>query len=259
MSAPPPCRGKLPCRAGAPRRTCACRREPHRRPPAALVAEHRFTATMSDTAKAALPATAPAALVANAPILDAAEITTARMLLACGQAHLFEAWEPPGEADEKKHAFFDQVAALDEAYPGGLAAYIGRARKLLAAAGAGDNPLSGWTPSVPAAGAGLALEPGSEPFLAYESRGLEAAVGLGFVVTAGGLGERLGFSGIKLALPSEIATGTTVLNLYCAHILAYVVARASERGAGLTCLWHTTFAVARASERAQCSPPVDWT
>jgi hypothetical protein len=37
---------------------------------------------------------------------------------------------------------------------------------------------------------------------------------------AGGLGERLGFKGIKLSLPTEIATGTTQLQLYCAHIVA---------------------------------------
>ena len=151
-----------------------------------------------------LPATAPAALVANLPILDAAEVTTARMLLACGQAHLFEEWAPP-ETD----SFFDQVAALDEAYPGGLAAYIGRARSLLAAVREGENPLERWKPSVPPLSLGVALTPGSSAFAAAEASGLSAAVGLGFVVAAGGLGERLGFSDIKLALPSEIATGTT--------------------------------------------------
>ena len=167
-----------------------------------------------------LPPTAPDALVANLPILDAAEISTARMLLACGQAHLFKEWAPPDTDDAKKHSFFDQVAALDEAYPGGLAAYIGRARSLLAAVREGENPLERWTPSVPPASLGVTLTPGSSAFAAAEAKGLGAAVGLGFVVAAGGLGERLGFGGIKLALPSEIATGTTVLGLYCAHILS---------------------------------------
>ena len=172
---------------------------------------------MSSTSPA-LPANAPAPLTANLPLLDAAELALARMLLACGQAHLFSEWAPPGEADDAKHSFFDQVAALDEAYPGGLSSYIGRARKLLAASKAGDNPLEGWTPAVPASDVCTALEPGTDAFYAREERGLEAAVGLGFVVAAGGLGERLGFSGIKLALPCEIATGITVLGLYCAHI-----------------------------------------
>ena len=40
---------------------------------------------------------------------------------------------------------------------------------------------------------------------------MEAAADAAFVLVAGGLGERLGYSGIKLALPSESATGTCFL------------------------------------------------
>jgi UDP-N-acetylglucosamine pyrophosphorylase len=40
------------------------------------------------------------------------------------------------------------------------------------------------------------------------------------VLVAGGLGERLGYSGIKVALPTEITTGTTYIGLYCKEILA---------------------------------------
>ena len=35
-----------------------------------------------------------------------------------------------------------------------------------------------------------------------------------FVLVAGGLGERLGYGGIKVALPSESTTGTSYLQLY---------------------------------------------
>lgn len=41
-----------------------------------------------------------------------------------------------------------------------------------------------------------------------------------FVLVAGGLGERLGYSGIKIALPSESATGKSYLQLYAETILA---------------------------------------
>ncbi len=41
-----------------------------------------------------------------------------------------------------------------------------------------------------------------------------------FVLVAGGLGERLGFSGIKIALPTEQTTGRTYLQHYCESILA---------------------------------------
>ena len=37
-----------------------------------------------------------------------------------------------------------------------------------------------------------------------EEVGLGEALGLGFAVAAGGMGERLGYSGIKLDLPAEV-------------------------------------------------------
>ncbi len=53
-----------------------------------------------------------------------------------------------------------------------------------------------------------------------ERLGLAEASGTAFVLVAGGLGERLGYSGIKVALPTESATGTCYLQLYCESILA---------------------------------------
>ena len=40
------------------------------------------------------------------------------------------------------------------------------------------------------------------------------------MLVAGGLGERLGFSGIKVALPYQISTGDCYLQLYIGSILA---------------------------------------
>ncbi len=53
--------------------------------------------------------------------------------------------------------------------------------------------------------------------------GLAAAGHSAFVLVAGGLGERLGYSGIKLSLPAELATGRCFLQLYIEHILALQV------------------------------------
>jgi len=39
-------------------------------------------------------------------------------------------------------------------------------------------------------------------------------------LVAGGLGERLGYDGIKVALPIELATQKTFLEYYCQYILA---------------------------------------
>ena len=79
------------------------------------------------------------------------------------------------------------------------------------------NPLDGWTPSVPS---GVSLEPGTAAFDAKEVTGLPQLGSVGFVLVAGGLGERLGYSGIKIGLPCETTTGTTYLQLYCQQISA---------------------------------------
>jgi len=42
----------------------------------------------------------------------------------------------------------------------------------------------------------------------------------GFVLVAGGLGERLGYSGIKVALPTQMTTEMTYLELYCKQLLS---------------------------------------
>jgi len=140
------------------------------------------------------------------------------MLRALGQQHLFSKWAPRGSAVAAKRAMVAQLRVLNQNYPGGLVAYIGSARTLLGMAQRGENPIAGWTPSVPADG--HALEPGTEEFQGYEALGTLEAEGLGFVVPAGGLGERLGFSDVKFELPAETATGSTVLETYVGYILA---------------------------------------
>ena len=155
----------------------------------------------------------PEPLLANRPLLNPSEISLAKLLLKCGQSHLFAEWEPVGTADEKKHQFFAQLQSMHEAYPGGIEAYVQNARRLLAASAAGANPLEGWTPSVPLEGLGVQLTPGDAEFERYEKLGLEAAVHLAFAVPAGGLGERLGYSGVKFSLPAEISSGASVLQV----------------------------------------------
>ena len=67
---------------------------------------------------------------------------------------------------------------------------------------------------------GSVLNCRSEEFVELEEAGTVEAGKAAFVLVAGGLGERLGYSGIKLALPSESARGTCFLKLYAEHILA---------------------------------------
>ena len=92
-----------------------------------------------------------------------------------------------------------------------------------AAAAAGVNPFEGCVPSVPE---GERLDFGSDQFRELERAGVGAAADAAFVLVAGGLGERLGYSGIKVALPVESASGMCFLQLYIESILALGVRRA---------------------------------
>lgn len=120
--------------------------------------------------------------------------------------------------DSDEARLLKQLAAADAAYPGGLSAYITRARKLLRDAKAGVNPFKGYTVTVPE---GERLSPGTSAFLAAEEDGLKEVHSCAFVVVAGGLGERLGYSGIKLSLPIESSTGMTYIEYYCRWIRAF--------------------------------------
>ncbi|PKU68507.1 UDP-sugar pyrophosphorylase [Dendrobium catenatum] len=67
---------------------------------------------------------------------------------------------------------------------------------------------------------GEVLTFGDDNFIMFEEVGVKEARKAAFVLVAGGLGERLGYKGIKVALPSETTTGTCFLQNYIACILA---------------------------------------
>ncbi|KAL1521263.1 hypothetical protein AB1Y20_020932 [Prymnesium parvum] len=160
--------------------------------------------------------------------LHADDLRLVQQLVELGQAHLFAAWPPEGECDEEKAAMLAQLRTLDANYPGGLAAYVSSARRLLGLSQRGENPMEGWQPSVPEEG--VDLQPGTPAYEQAERRGLEEAAAIGFVVPAGGLGERLGFSGVKFALPADTCSGCTVLEVYIGYILA--IQREAHRRTG---------------------------
>jgi len=142
----------------------------------------------------------------------------AQTLLDLEQHHIFEPWAEAGQDEARKQAFFRQVAELEANYPGGLRAYVTKARDLLEQSAEGVNPFEGFTPTVPE---GAILDFGTREFDDMERLGLQAAAeGVGFVLVAGGLGERLGYSGIKIELPVELLTGRSFIKYYVETILA---------------------------------------
>jgi UDP-sugar pyrophosphorylase len=118
-----------------------------------------------------------------------------------------------------------QLADLDTSYPGGLAAYLSKAKQLLKESADGTNPFDEYTAVVPT---GEVLSYNSKPddksttmtFAEAEEIGLNASSNIVFCLVAGGLGERLGYSGIKLSLPTDLCTDECYLALYAKYILA---------------------------------------
>jgi hypothetical protein len=104
----------------------------------------------SDDFSGASPTTSPAVgLAGNVEVLSAEQLEFAQSMEACGQAHLFTDWPPPGVNDKEKKALVQQLLESDKLYGGGIKQYVENARALLAASKAGTNPLEGYSPSIP--------------------------------------------------------------------------------------------------------------
>lgn len=131
------------------------------------------------------------------------------------QAHLF----PEGQTDDERSSVVAQLKHFDRTYPGGILNYIQRAKKLLADSAANKNPFEGFRPDVPDGEVVNAEDP--QQVKELEALGLAELSKCAFVLVAGGLGERLGYNGIKVSLPVEVTTQTSYLELYIQHILAY--------------------------------------
>jgi UDP-sugar pyrophosphorylase len=130
-------------------------------------------------------------------LTESQKVLLIKLYTEWGQKHLFEeecfnTASPPS----MRRQLATQLELLDKEYQqGGLYGYIQNVRKLLEDARNGVNPLEGWTPSVPV---GEFFELGTEKYKEHEAVGLSELGSVGFVLVAGGLGERLGYNGIKV-------------------------------------------------------------
>eukprot|EP00667_Euglena_gracilis_P008459 EG_transcript_8564 len=139
-------------------------------------------------------------------------------LLALDQGHLFAHWPEGAEAGAEKRRFLAQVEGLEASLPGGLRGYYDSALVLLRDSRDGVNPFEGYTPRVPE-GETLPFDDDAR-FEATEEAGLAEFRWAAVVLVAGGLGERLGYSGIKLELPIDLVTGMSYLEYYCRWLQA---------------------------------------
>jgi UDP-sugar pyrophosphorylase len=152
-----------------------------------------------------------------AGLFSDAEIQLARELISDGQSHLFSDWDEPGVGDHEKRRFMAALLNAHLAYPGGLTAYTRNARLLLAEAASGANPFEGCTPAQPDL---VDLSSFGPDYDAAEAEGLKCFAESAVVLVAGGLGERLGYHGIKLDIPVEVTETTSYLAHYASLIKA---------------------------------------
>ena len=150
---------------------------------------------------------------------DAANDAAALRLLE-EQKHVFADWssvkaslETGTSIQGRDRDILDALVELDARLD--LTQYTQTAKRLLQDATNKVNPLDGWSPSVPQ---GETLQAHSEAWRAMERVGLREVGACAFVLVAGGLGERLGYDGIKVSLPTESTTGTCYLELYLSLI-----------------------------------------
>lgn len=162
--------------------------------------------------------TLPSALVESLPLFTPTQQELATKLCTLpgttNQCHLFEHWSIDSNYDEKKKTFMSKLELVDSTYPdGGLIGYLNNAVTLLEKSRKGENPLEGWVPCVPKGKAFTSV--GSDAFLETEKLGLDEVGKCGFVLVAGGLGERLGYGDIKVSCAVEISILTVYERSSC--------------------------------------------
>lgn len=134
------------------------------------------------------------------------------------QQHLFE-----GKSKNDAESLVKQLNEANEKIAGGgLLGYLQRARSLLKDAQQGKNPFEGLEPVIPE-GEKLTgdARPGTEAYANFERAGMAEVSKCAFCLVAGGLGERLGYPGIKIGIMAEITTGVTFFGTYARFILAF--------------------------------------
>ncbi|MDD7984115.1 UTP--glucose-1-phosphate uridylyltransferase [Lentisphaera marina] len=138
-------------------------------------------------------------------------------LIENNQSHLFADWDAPGTNDDAKVNFAETLEKTNTNYPGGLTAYITNAQKLLAEAKEGKNPFEGLTPEQPSK---VDLSEFGAEYDRYEALGVKQFEKTGIVMVAGGLGERLGYNGIKIDIAVETLESTAYISHYAQCIKA---------------------------------------
>ena len=120
---------------------------------------------------------------------------------------------------QEQQEFISQINGLDKACRGGIKDYLNRAKILLENSKNKINTFEGYKIEIPDDIPHIDI--GSEEFYKLDKLGFNKIKDTVFVLVAGGLGERLGYTGIKIGLQNELITLRTYIEVYTDFIKAY--------------------------------------
>ena len=120
---------------------------------------------------------------------------------------------------QEQNEFVSQINRLDKACRGGIKDYLKRAKILLEKSKNKMNNFQDYFIEVPDDIPHIDI--GSEEFYELDKLGFNQLKDTVFVLVAGGLGERLGYNGIKIGLQNELITLRTYIEVYTDFIKAY--------------------------------------
>ena len=133
------------------------------------------------------------------------------------QDHILERYN--SSTPEEKTAFITQFNELDKVCRGGIKDYLQRAKVLLEASKNKVNNFSDTTIEIP--DDIPHIEIGTDEFFELDKLGFNQLKETVFVLVAGGLGERLGYTGIKIGLQNDLITLRTYIEVYTDFIKSY--------------------------------------
>ena len=143
--------------------------------------------------------------------------TVLKLLKELGQEEILSKYEQV--SPQEQNDFISQINSLDKACRGGIKGYLKRAKILLEKSKNKVNSFQDYTIEVPDDIPHIDI--GSEEFYELDELGFNQLKDTVFVLVAGGLGERLGYAGIKIGLQNELVTLRTYIEVYTDFIKAF--------------------------------------
>ena len=139
------------------------------------------------------------------------------LLEELGQNHIISKFRTVSKQEQQD--FISQINKLDKACRGGIKDYLKRAKILLENSKNKVDSFNDYLIEVPDDIPHVDI--GSEHFYELDKLGFNQLKDTVFVLVAGGLGERLGYTGIKIGLQNELITLRTYIEVYTDFIKAY--------------------------------------